>query len=290
MSAVQIPPSELILNPDGSLYHLHLLPEDVAQNVILVGDPGRVKMIAENFSSIVVHKHNREFECLTGIYNDQPVTVIGTGIGPDNIDIVLNELDAAVNIDLAKRRIGEEQTSLNIIRIGTCGGLYPDLTPDSWIASSHALGLDNLMWFYEHAEKDNAIVDEIMFQSGWPSQLGRPYLTYADPDLLQKIADGIPKGITATAPGFYGPQGRSIRLKPAFENMQEKLANFHSGELRITNFEMETSALYGLSSLLGHKALTICVVIANRALKTESKNYKDSMKALITHVLERLTV
>ena len=283
--------SELVLNADGSVYHLKLKPEQLADTVIVVGDQGRVEEISVYFESIECKVQNREFVTHTGIFNGKRITALSTGIGTDNIDIVLNELDALVNIDLKSRTIKPEHTSLNIIRIGTSGTLMKDIPVDSIVVSSFGLGFDGLMHFYKFEEnsEERALLKEINIALNLPNELNKPYLVKADDRLFEILSKGFFTGITATASGFYGPQGRKLRLTPAVPDLNERMMNFEHNKLNITNFEMETSALYGLSRLLGHKACTACAIIANRANLEYSKNYKPTMDLLIRTVLERLT-
>ncbi|MFN4234213.1 MAG: nucleoside phosphorylase [Bacteroidia bacterium] len=289
-TATQIAPSELIINPDGSIYHLKLKPEHIATNVIVVGDPGRVELISSKFNKIEYKIQNREFITHTGTYKGKRITVIATGIGTDNIDIVLNELDAAVNIDLEKRIIKEKHTQLNIIRIGTSGALQEDIPVDSFVASTHGLGLDGLLPFYKDLSKINEeeITFEFISQTKWNNEFNRPYIIKGSEELLNKIAFDFHKGITATANGFYGPQGRKLRLELQRDDLNELLNRFSYKNLRITNFEMETSALYGLGKLLGHNTCTVCAIVANRMAQQYSKDYKTAIDKLVTIVLERL--
>lgn len=289
-TATQIAPSELIINPDGSIYHLKLKPEHIATNVIVVGDPGRVELISSKFNKIEYKIQNREFITHTGTYKGKRITVIATGIGTDNIDIVLNELDAAVNIDLEKRIIKEKHTQLNIIRIGTSGALQEDIPVDSFVASTHGLGLDGLLPFYKDLSKINEeeITFEFISQTKWNNEFNRPYIIKGSEELLNKIAFDFHKGITATANGFYGPQGRKLRLELQRDDLNELLNRFSYKNLRITNFEMETSALYGLGKLLGHNTFTVCAIVANRMAQQYSKDYKTAIDKLVTIVLERL--
>jgi uridine phosphorylase len=283
--------SELILNPDGSVYHLKLKPGDIAQNIILVGDPGRVETISQYFDSIELKVQNREIITHTGLYNGKRISVMSTGMGTDNIDIVINELDALVNIDLDKREIKSELTSLNLIRLGTSGALQPEIPLNSFIVSSHAMGIDGLLYFYttEHPAFDQKMADAFYKHANWPSKLPTPYAVKASDSLLQKLGKDFVKGITATAPGFYGPQGRKLRLDLAKDDLNHRLETFRYEGLKITNFEMETSALYGLSALLGHNALTVCVAIANRHRKEYNRDYKTHVDQLVQIMLERLT-
>ncbi|NUM50605.1 MAG: nucleoside phosphorylase [Flavobacteriales bacterium] len=283
--------SELVLNKDGSVYHLHLRPEQVAKNIIVAGDPARIAVISSFFDKIEHKVQNREFITHTGWFNGESVTALCTGIGTDNIDIVLNELDALFNIDLKRREVKEDHTSLNIVRIGTSGSLQADIPEDSFVASEWGLGLDNLMHYYRVSKTPDS--DDVLQHFCQHANLGgtpiRPYLFKASEKLFIQLSKGMFTGITATAPGFYGPQGRILRLQPAFERINEKLNSFKYNNLRITNFEMETSALYGLSSLLGHNACTVCSIVANRFTRRFSKNYQLKMKELIELTLQRLT-
>ncbi len=286
-----IEPSELIINPDGSIFHLHLKPEQLAERVILVGDPGRVKMIAGFFNKIESQTENREFVSATGWFGDKRITVLSTGIGTDNIDIVINELDALVNIDLEKRQVKNEHKSLQIIRIGTSGGLQHDIPVNAFLASAKAIGFDGLLNFYERRNEIADLPFENSFKSfvGWNELLPAPYVVEADPDLFKKIIDSeFTPGVTISAPGFYGPQGRELRLKIVDPLINDKLEAFRFEDHRITNYEMECSAIYGLSRLLGHKALTVCIIIANRVSKEANEDYKPVMLKLVQKVLDRI--
>lgn len=288
---MQFPETELIVTERNTVYHLDINETHVADDVIVVGDQGRVEQISSLFSKVECKIQHREFVTHTGLYNGKRITVISTGIGPDNIDIVLNELDAAVNIDLKTRTERKEKRSLNIIRLGTSGALQADIPVNSLVVSEYGLGLDGLLNYYADYKKINEdfISDAFMKHTGWTANLPYPYCVKADETLFKKFAEGNFHGITATAPGFYGPQGRQLRLKAAKPDLNELLTAFNSGGKRITNFEMETSALYGLSKLLGHKALTICVIIANRVNKQFTPDYKKSVDILIQQCLQRLT-
>lgn len=284
--------SELIINPDGSVFHLHLKPGEISNNIILVGDPGRVDTVSSFFDSIELKRSNREFVSCTGIYNGQRMTVIATGIGTDNIDIVVNELDALVNIDFTTRQVKSELTSLNFVRIGTSGSLQKELPVDTWLLSEKAIGFDGLLNFYA---KRDAVCDldfEANFKKAlnWNPQLTAPYVVNASSSLLDKLnSEKVTKGVTISAPGFYGPQGRVLRLDLADANINDKINQFRQADLRVTNYEMECSAIYGLSALLGHNAATVCMIIANRLAGTASEDYKPVMKALIPYVLDSLT-
>lgn len=283
--------SELIINPDGSVYHLHLRPEHVAPTVIVVGDQNRVAEISKYFDTVEVKISSREFSTHTGTLNGKRLTVLSTGIGTDNIDIVLNELDAAINIDLETRQLKPIHTSLDIVRLGTSGALQPSIEVDSFVASAYGLGLDGLLNFYAHSSSilQQDITSAFMEQTAWNDKLPYPYIIKASDQLLEKVAFDMKQGITATASGFYGPQGRELRIPLAFPELNEKIENFSYKDNRITNFEMETSALYALGKILGHNTLTVCDIIANRINRTYSKDYKKSVENLIQIVLERLT-
>jgi len=283
--------SELIVNPDGSIYHLKLRPEDIAGTVILVGDQHRVPVVSKYFDQIAVKKENREFVTHTGTLNGKRITVISTGIGTDNIDIVINELDAAVNIDLSLKEPKEEHTTLNLIRLGTSGALQAEIEVDSFVASAYGLGFDGLLNFYQVPASlfEEDITLAFMKHTDWNQRLPYPYIVKASDDLLSKLANGMTSGITATANGFYGPQGRQLRIPLAFPELNHRVENFDYHGLKIVNFEMETSALFALGKVLGHNTLTICDIIANRVSKKFSKDYKASVEKMIRVVLERLT-
>ena len=287
----KIADSELILNPDGSIYHIMLKPEHLADTVIVVGDQQRVQAISKYFDKIEYKIQHREFVTHTGYYNNKRITVLSTGIGTDNIDIVINELDAVVNIDLETRTIKPDLRSLDIIRLGTSGALQPDIPVDSFVISSHGLGLDGLMNFYNPKTLifENELTNEFIKQTQWGSDLQKPYIVKGSQKLMDKLGEGLIKGITATASGFYGPQGRVLRIDLAYPELNEKIEAFKFKDYRITNFEMETSALYGLGASLGHNTITICDIIANRLSKQYSMDYKASVEKLIQLVLERLT-
>ena len=286
-----IPETELILNPNGSVYHLQLLPENVAENIIIVGDPGRVETVSKHFDTIDFKVQNREFVTHSGTYNGKQIMVLSSGIGTDNIDILLNELDAAVNIDLKTRTIKKEHTSLNIVRIGTSGALQADIPVDSYVVSVYGLGFDGLLNYYLDMPKvnDNELSEAFIKQTNWNKNLPYPYSIKGSEKLINKIGFDLKKGVTATAPGFYGPQGRKLRLTPWVEDFNQQLTDFEFKGNRITNFEMETSALYGLGALLGHQTCTVCAIIANRVIKQYSKNYHLAVEELIQLVIKRLT-
>ncbi len=285
--------SELIINKDGSIFHLHLRPENIADTIILVGDQDRVNMISRYFEKIEFKMQNREFRTHTGYYNGKKLTVLSTGIGTDNIDIVLNELDAISNIDLEKRVVKNEHKSLNLVRIGTSGALQKDIRVDTPIISEIAIGFDGLLNFYQDRDKISDLKMEKAFTESvnWNSKLAKPYFVRASENLLNKIGEtDMRRGLTISAPGFYAPQGRFLRLPVIDPDLNSKISNFNYDNKRITNFEMESSAIYGLSKLLGHSAVTVCNIIANRIRKEYSQDYKISMEKLIVKILNRLTV
>ncbi len=287
---IKIGDSELILNPDGSVYHLHLKPENIAENVIVVGDQGRVEMISKYFTNIEFKVQSREFVTHTGTFNGKRVTALSTGIGTDNIDIVMNELDAAVNIDLTTRTPKTTHTALNVVRIGTSGALQGDIPVDSTVLSTHGLGMDGLLNFYEVDSINEADLEQAFIaHTNWNKRFNHPYFVKGSEELINKLSPGKHLGITATACGFYGPQGRVLRLPLQMNDLNEKLTSFAHNGHRITNFEMETSALFGLGKLLGHNTATVCTIVANRIRKEFSKDYKVSVDKLIVNVLETLT-
>ena len=280
--------TELILTPKNKVYHLNISEKEIADTIIIVGDRARVKQVSQNFDKIDFEVENREFLTHTGTYNGKRISVVATGIGTDNIDIVLNELDAAVNIDLETRTIKAKKKSLNIIRLGTSGALQKDVEVDSFLMATHGLGFDGLAHFYQSEN----IIDEKMSSafathSNWPKQSAYPYIVKASEKLLKKF-DGFARGITATASGFYAPQGRQLRIAPTIKDLQLKMNTFSYEGNRITNFEMETSALYFLAKALGHHALTICAIIGNRISKTQSEDYKKTVDKMIVAVLDKL--
>jgi len=283
--------SELIINSDGSVFHLHLRPDQLSDNIILCGDPGRVDMIAEFLHTKEFRIQNREFVSVTGEYNHKRITILSTGIGTDNIDIVLNELDALANIDFETREIKKKKTSLNIVRIGTCGGLQKNLETNDYIISKKAIGFDGLLNFYQGREKvsDKDFENNFKEYVKWNSLLTTPYVVNCSPALYKKInSDEFYSGITISAPGFYGPQRRILRLNIVDPDINKKIEAFSFKGEKITNYEMECSAIYGLSALLGHNALTVCMIIANRLKKNVNTNYHDRMKKMIKLVLDGL--
>jgi len=277
------------LQADGSVYHLNLQPQEVADTVILVGDPNRVPTVSAKFDQIEVRKQNREMVTHTGTYKGKRLSVLSTGMGTDNLDIVLNELDALVNIDLQKREVRPTHKSLNLIRLGTCGGLQPDMEINSFIASQYVLGMDGLLHYYQHDNSlsDKEIVHTFMAKTAWNNNFPMPYAVQAADSLLDSIAFDMRKGITLTASGFYAPQCRVLRLPLGMPDFAHRLIGVQAKGLPFTNMEMETSALYALSRLLGHRALSISVVIANRPNKTFSQDHRPAMEKLIETVLER---
>ena len=287
------PESELIINPDGTIFHLHLLPEQLADKVVLVGDPGRVALVASHFDTVECEVESREFKTVTGTYGGKRITVLSTGIGCDNIDIVLNELDALANIDFKTRTEKPQHRTLELVRIGTCGGLQPDTPIGTFVLSEKSIGFDGLLNFYAGRDRVCDLALEAAFKQHvqWSSAMGNPYVAPADAGLTARIAgDGgdTVRGITIACGGFFGPQGRRLRIPLADPLLNEKIMTFAYEDLCITNFEMESSALAGLSLLLGHKATTICMVVANRLAKEANANYKNSIDDLIMLVLDRI--
>ncbi len=283
--------SELIINADGSVFHLHLLPEHLADKVILVGDPGRVALVASHFSDIECEVSNREFKTVTGSYQDKRITVVSTGIGCDNIDIVLNELDALANIDFTTREEKSQLRKLTVVRIGTCGGLQPYTPTGTFIASEKSIGFDGLLNFYAGRNDvcDLEFEEHFKKHMDWNPQLCDPYVIDADKELLDRIAgNDMVRGVTIACGGFFGPQGRELRVPLADPYQNQKIENFEHNGYRITNFEMESSAVAGLAKLMGHKALTCCMVIANRLAGKANTGYKNNIDTLIKTVLDRI--
>lgn len=286
-------PSELIINEDGSVFHLHVRPEQLADKVILVGDPGRVPVVAAHFDTQECDIQSREFRTITGTYQGKRITVVSTGIGCDNIDIVVNELDALANIDFETREEKENLRKLELVRIGTCGGLQPNTPTGTYICSEKSIGFDGLLNFYagRNAVCDLPLERALLNHLGWSGNLcaPAPYAVSADPELVARIgADDMVRGITVACGGFFGPQGRQLRIPLADPNQNQKIESFEYEGKRITNFEMESSALAGLSLLLGHKAVTVCMVIANRVAKQANTGYKNKIDDLIKVVLDRI--
>ncbi|MBO6606514.1 nucleoside phosphorylase [Psychroserpens sp.] len=287
---MSIKDSELILNPDGSVYHLNLKPEDISDTIIFVGDQDRVEKITKHFDSIEFRTQKREFKTQTGYYKDKLLTVISTGIGPDNIDIVLNELDALVNIDLETRKPKQDLTSLNIIRVGTSGSLQKDVPVDSFVISTHGLDINGMLHFYQIDDISNPKIENAFIEhTNWDINKARPIIIN-NSQYLENYFDSpeVHKGMTGTAGGFYGPQGRVLRLPLQDDSLNAKLDSFSYEYFRITNFEMETSVIYGLSKLLGHEALSLNAIIANRPNGTFSKDPKQTVENLILYALERI--
>lgn len=286
-------PSELIINEDGSVFHLHLKPEQLADKVILVGDPGRVALVASHFDTKECEVESREFKSITGTYKGKRITVTSTGIGCDNIDIVMNEMDALANIDFETRYEKEELKSLEIVRIGTCGGLQPYTPTGTFICSEISVGFDGLLNFYggRNAVCDLPLERALLNHLGWSGNMcaPAPYAIHASEEMVERIArKDMVRGITVACGGFFGPQGRKLRIPLADPHQNEKIESFEYGERRITNFEMESSALAGLAKLLGHKATTVCMVIANRVANEANTGYKNQIDDLIKLVLERI--
>lgn len=285
------PPSELIINEDGSCFHLHLRPEQLADKVILVGDPGRVNTVAAHFETRECEVQSREFRTITGTFKNKRITVQSTGIGCDNIDIVMNELDALANIDFTSRTEKAEHRTLSIVRIGTCGGLQPETPIGTFVASVKSIGFDGLLNYYAGRNDVCDLELEAAFRQhmNWNPIKGAPYVSCADEELIEQVAGSdMVRGITIACGGFYGPQGRQVRLAIEDPQQNEKVEAFRYKGLKICNFEMESSALAGLSSLLGHRAMTCCMVIANRYTTEMNTNYKNSIDTLIEKVLERI--
>ena len=282
---------DLIINKDGSVYHLCMKPQDLADTVIVVGDPQRVHEISDYFANIEHTASNREFNSCTGYYNGKRITALSTGIGTDNCDIVMHEVDALVNFDLKTRTLHPELRSLKMVRIGTSGSIQPDVPVDTFLLSTHAVGLDNLLHFYRDSSKviDQELTEAFAHHASWPKDLSKPYFIKGSDKLIDLFKPFCISGITATSPGFYGPQGRFLRLPLMDPDLMKKLQSFRYGEQRIINFEMETSALYGLGALMGHQMATICVLIANRATGTYNQNHKIIVNNLISMVLNRIT-
>lgn len=286
----KIAASELILNPDGSIYHLNLQPENIADTIITVGDQDRVSEVTKHFDSIEFSTQKREFKTETGVYKRKRITVISTGIGPDNIDIVFNELDALANIDLKERTIKKKHTKLDIIRIGTSGSIQANIPVNSFVISKYGLGLDGLIHSYDSEHiLEKEIEDAFIEHTNWNNRKARPYIVKNNYELENKLkSDKTFIGLTATAIGFYGPQGRVLRLPIKNKDLNSKMDSFNFKGNKITNFEMETSAMYGIGKLLGHRVLSMNVIIANRANGTFSENPKKAIEELILYTLNKL--
>ena len=287
----RIQESELIINPRGAIYHLDIHPQELAPLVITVGDPGRVQEVSKHFDKIEFRNDHREFISHTGYVGKKRITVLSSGIGPDNIDIVLNELDALVNIDFETRTIKPQLNSLQILRLGTSGSLQKDIPVDSFVASTHGLGIDNLLNFYRftHNNEEQELLHSFVTQTQLHSQISQPYIASAGSSLIKNFVTGFNQGITVTCPGFYGPQGRILRLGLSNPQLVDRLTQFSFGQHRITNFEMETSAIYGLGKLLGHQCLSVNAIVANRVVKEFSKDGKKAVEGLIVKTLDILS-
>ena len=285
------PPSELIINSDGSIFHLHLKPEQLAENVILVGDPGRVALVAAYFDTQECSVSSREFNTITGTYKGKRISVISTGIGTDNIDIVMNELDALSNINLETRMEKPDFRQLTIIRIGTSGGMQSEIPLGSFLISEKSIGFDGVLNFYEGRDSvsDLAFEKSMKEQLDWNPQFAAPYVVDADTELVNRIGlDDMLRGVTISADGFYGPQGRVLRINLADMQLNDKIEKFRYGKYKITNYEMEGSAIAGLSALMGHKAMTVCCIIANRRAEAATTDYKPFIEKLVQTVLDRI--
>lgn len=288
---MKIPVSELPKQPNGAIYHLGLFPEEIADDIILVGDPGRVEKISDRFDKVELKRQNRELITHTGMKNGKRLSVISTGMGTDNIDIVLTELDALANIDLEKMEVKNEHKSLNLIRIGTSGALQAEIDTGSFVASAYGLGIDGVLQFYKNnGDFEDDLVEAFVKQTDWNEKLPYPYCTAASQQLLDKVAYDFYQGITVSAPGFFGPQGRSVRAPLMYPELNQKIEKFSFNGKSITNMEMECSAIYGLSKVLGHNPLTVCLIVANRVTYGSAFDYHTMMNKLIDTVLERLTI
>ncbi len=288
---IRIPESELIINNRGAIYHLDVKPEEIADTIIVVGDPERVKKVSKHFDKLEYEMQHREFITHTGYIGNYRLSVLSTGIGPDNIDIVFNELDALANIDFDSRMINPELKNLTIVRFGTSGSLQKDIPVDSIVASSHGLGLDNLLNFYSYQKSvdEKAMADAFVEQTKLDTAITNPYAFAGSERLLNKFDESFHKGITVTCPGFFGPQGRVLRLPVSSPGLIDRLTDFRFNQHRITNFEMETSAIYGLGKLMGHECLSVNAIIANRVVKEFSKDSNAAVENLIIKALEALT-
>ena len=291
MNTKPIPGSQLVFNNEGAIYHLNLFPEMLADNIILVGDPDRVKMVSQYFDTIEFKRQNRELVTHTGTYKGKRISAVSTGMGTDNIDIVVNELDAVANIDFKTRTPKTEHRKLNMVRLGTCGALQPEIgVENSYVASRYAIGLDGLAYFYkEHNEViDKDMTDAFIRDMKYPTDLPKPYIVESSKELFDRLTVGYHQGITATSPGFYGPQGRSLRLELTYPQINPDIEKFNYKNWKVCNFEMESSALFSLGKMLGHNCLTICVAIANRVTEKFSADYHPYVEKLIKTTLERL--
>lgn len=286
-----IPSSELIINEDGSIFHLHLLPEQLADIVLLVGDPGRVAMVADFFDTIECRVSNREFNTITGTYKGKRMTVLSTGIGIGNIDISVTELDALANIDFATRKVKEQKRQLTLVRLGTSGALQPDIKVGDVVCARTSVGFDGLLNYYDGRNEvcDLAIEKAFVEHTGWNELFPKPYFIDSNQELWDLFKESVVEGITIASPGFYAPQGRWVRLRPADPNLNEKIESFRFGSRRITNYEMESSALAGMAALMGHRATTLCTIIAQRIAKDACTDYKPFVKKMIQMALDKLS-
>lgn len=287
-----IPPSELIINPDGSVFHLHLRPEQLTDRIILVGDPARVNMVAEFFDTTDFEVQSREFHTIGGTYQGKPIMCLSHGIGPDNIDIVVNELDALANIDFKTREVRDQKRSLSMVRIGTSGALQPELKLGTPVIGRHSIGFDGVLNYYEGRDSvsDLDFEHEFCEAVGWNPLWAKPYVVKSDESLVETIGrDDMVRGVTISAVGFYGPQGRKLRLPLANPDLNERIEHFrYRGEVKVTNYEMESAPLEGLARLMGHRAMTVCSIIANRMNSDAKPNYKTAVRDLVATVLERI--
>lgn len=291
MNTKPIPGSQLVFNNEGAIYHLNLFPEMLADNIILVGDPDRVAMVSKHFDTIEYKRQNRELVTHTGTYKGKRITALSTGMGVDNIDIVINELDALANIDFKTRTPKTEHRTLNMVRIGTCGALQPEIgVENSFVASRYAIGLDGIAYFYKDINKviDKDMTDAFIREMKYPSDLPKPYIVECSKELFDRLAEGYHQGITATSPGFYGPQGRALRLELAHPQINPEIEKFEYNGWKVCNFEMESSALFSLGKMLGHNCTTICTVIANRVTEKFAADYHPYVENLIINTLDRL--
>ena len=285
-----IPESELIINSDGSVFHLHIKPEQLSDKIIMMGDPDRVTQTAKFFESIECDVQSREFHIVTGIYKGKRITALSHGIGTDNIDIVLTELDALANVDFKTRQVKSEFKQLEMVRVGTSGGLQPNCPVGSYVVAEKSMGFDSVLHYYENSQeaRDMDFEEEFMKYVNWSSANSRPYVVDSNEELVQKIGHDMIKGVTISAVGFYGPQGRHVRLPLAYPDLNSKIESFRYQEHTITNYEMESSAIAGLAKMMGHKAMTVCAIIANRVALESNANYKGSTEDLLQIVLERI--
>lgn len=286
-----IPPSELIINSDGSVFHLHLKPEQLADKIIMCGDPARVDRIASYFDNQECNISSREFHTITGTYKGKRITALSHGIGTDNIDIVINELDALANIDFQTRQVKSQFRQLTMVRVGTSGGLQPEVPIGTYVAARHSIGFDGVLYFYAHSERvrKQAFENELIKQLEWKIDGLKPYVVASDASLIEQITQNdIVRGNTIAANGFYGPQGRCLRLPLQDPELNRKIENFEFEKMKITNYEMESSSLAALSALMGHRAMTVCCIIAGRVAEKMNTDYKGSIEGLIQIVLERI--